>query len=212
MEPDWLHLKTSALNSSLTCQHQDKETEDKLSLSSTFLHLPVLKDIQSRAQRQLRRRLSACPVTVSRAQHGDEHCMFVSDPGPWSALLHRQVLPLLTAPAPPPPPPPSGRQRAFHSDKERNFRVGWEYFKYSLTSEESQKLSDSLDIDDVEHELSYQIFEVPLILEAFVEAVWLYVRRCEIESKCGDGYLILKVTTNSPDDSLRHNFCCWDLV
>ncbi len=116
-------------NLSLTCQHEDKKKEDRSPsppLSCTCL---FLKDIQSRAERQLRRCLSACPVTVSRAERRGEMSVQCSRPIQgldqgcstarcchwWKPHLH-------------PHPPPSGRWRAFHFDKD-SLGVGGGYLE-----------------------------------------------------------------------------------
>lgn len=48
----------------------------------------------------------SCNSVTSWAVHRDEGSMFMSNTGPWSRLLHSQVLPLLTASPPPPPSSP----------------------------------------------------------------------------------------------------------
>lgn len=96
-------------NLSLTCQHGDKKKaknqKEPLSFSSALLYLTALKG-HSKPGRETVKALSvslSCNSVTGWAVWGDERSMFMSNPGPWSRLLHSQVLPLLTASPPPPP-------------------------------------------------------------------------------------------------------------
>lgn len=114
-------------NSSLTCQHEDKKKKDDRSpspsLSCTCL---FLKAIQRRAGRQLRRCLSACPVTVSLAERYGEMSALCScpiqglDQGCCTARCCHCWQPHLH----PLHPPLSGRRRAFHFDKDQSLVIG----------------------------------------------------------------------------------------
>lgn len=75
-----------------------------LSSSSTFLYLPVFFKGHSKPSGETFKALSvrlSCNSVTRWAVWWDERSLFMSDPEPWSRLLHSQVLPLLTASPPP---------------------------------------------------------------------------------------------------------------
>ena len=166
-------LKTER-NLSLTCQHEDKKKESgspSPPLSScTCL---FLKDIQSRAEtvKALSVSLSCNGVTGWALRTGRwAFDVRVQKPGPWSRLLHSQVLPPLTASPPPPPPLCLEDGGHFTLTKTEVWGSGWGWWGDTWSAVWLQRnhgnFLDSLDIDVVERVLSYQIFEVPITWKA----------------------------------------------